>query len=180
MSLHDVVTRRRSVRAYRPDAVADEQLDRILEAMRLAPSAGNLQAFQVVVVRAADRRRALAQAAIGQGFLGEAPIVLVFFADGPQAARRYGQRGVELYALQDAAIAASYAQLAAHDLGLGTVWVGAFRDAQVSAVVAAPSHLLPVALLAIGHPAEQPAPTPRRALGELVHAEQFGGSPHQP
>ena len=175
MELFDVLNSRRSIRAYQRRSLGDDQLDRILQAMRAAPSAGNLQAFQIVIVRDRECRRRLAAAAYGQSFLGEAPVVLVFFADGPQASQRYGSRGVQLYALQDATIAAAYAQLAAQALGLGSVWVGAFRDTEVSAAVSAPPHLLPVALLAIGHAAEQPAPTPRRALAELAHSERFGG-----
>jgi nitroreductase len=99
--------------------------------------------------------------------------VLVFFRNPARSRRKYGRRGEELYACQDATIAAAHAQLAAHAQGLATVWVGAFDDEAVSAAVGAPEGLRPSSLLVIGYPAETPEPTPRRSLRELVRREKF-------
>jgi nitroreductase len=88
---------------------------------------------------------------------------------GPSAAAaKYQERGARLYAIQDATIACAFAMLAATALGLGTVWVGAFDDAAVQRVLGCHA-LLPVAILPIGYPAEEPEPTPRRSLADLVH-----------
>jgi nitroreductase len=161
---------RHSVRAFEPREVEPARLERILMAANRAPSAGNLQAYQIVVVRAPGRRRALARAACEQAFVADAPIVLVFCADPERSAERYGRRGAELFAVQDATIAAAYAQLAAAALGLGSTWVGAFDEAAAAAVVGG---LRPVCLLPLGYPAEKPEASSRRGLGDLVHDERL-------
>ncbi len=167
MDLFEVIARRRSIRAFQGRPVEPEKLQAILEAARQAPSAGNLQAYVIYQVTDPACRRALAQAA-DQEFVAQAPVVLVFCAHPARSAVKYGQRGERLYALQDATIAAAYAQLAAAALGLGSVWVGAFADAAVARALDLPAGLWPVALLPIGYPAEAPTPPTRRPLAEIV------------
>jgi nitroreductase len=169
--LFATVEARQSVRAFEPREVEPARLQEILMAANRAPSAGNLQAYEIVVVRAPERRRALARAAHGQTFVADAPVVLVFCADPERSAERYGRRGTELFAVQDATIAAAYAQLAAAALGLGSTWVGAFDEAATAGVVGG---LRPVCLLPLGYPAEKPEPSSRRSLGDLVHSERLG------
>ena len=169
MDFFSVVEQRHSIRAYRPTPVEEEKLIRILETANRAPSAGNLQGYEIVIVRDREDKQALAAAALGQTFLVQAPVLLVFFANRSRSAAKYGQRGAELYALQDATIACAYAQLAATALGLATVWVGAFEDEAVARILRAPADWRPVAILPIGYPAEEPEPTPRRPLRSLVH-----------
>lgn len=170
----DVLAARRSVRSFQSRPVEPEKLNRILEAANLAPSAGDLQAYEIVVVRDPEAKRRLARAALGQRFIAEAPVNLVFLANPARSARRYGRRGVELYCVQDATIAAAYAQLAAYALGLGSVWVGAFHDDEVREVVGASGDLRPVAIITIGYPAEVPRATPRRRIEDLVNSERLG------
>jgi len=172
MELFEAIRNRRSIRAYEPRAVEEDKLDQIIEAARLAPSAGNLQGYEGVVVRDAAAQRALVKAALGQGFLAQAPVVLAVFASRRRSAAKYGSRGAALYCLQDATIACAYAQLAATALGLGTVWVGAFEDEAVRQVLCAPEDWQPVALLPIGYPAESPPATPRRSRSDLVREFQ--------
>lgn len=100
-------------------------------------------------------------------FVAQAPMVLVFCANQARSPAKYRERGASLYAIQDATIACAFAMLAATALGLGTVWVGAFDAAAVQRVGC--HDLLPVAILPIGYPAEEPEPTPRRSLTDLVH-----------
>lgn len=167
MELAELFQARRSVRAFNDQPAGGDKIRRILELTNMAPSAGNLQAFEIFHVTAARARAALARAA-DQLYLAEAPDVLVFFANPGRSARKYGSRGKELYAIQDATIAATYAMLAATDLGLSTVWVGAFDPAKVTAAVGAPPDWVPVAVLPIGHASEAPGPTSRRPLDDLV------------
>ncbi len=167
MEFREVVARRCSVRAYSRAGVSDTVLDRILNEVVRAPSAGNLQGYSIVRVRSLRGRRALAEAAGGQEFLAEAPVVLVFLADPGRSAEKYGDRGGSLYAVQDATIAATYAVLAATDEGLASAWVGAFDESGVRTACGETS-LRPVAMIAIGHGQETPAPTPRRAVSEMV------------
>ncbi|MGQ9462776.1 MAG: nitroreductase family protein [Candidatus Fervidibacter sp.] len=170
MEFFEVLKKRYSVRAYRPDPIDDVTLTKILEAVNSAPSAGNLQAYEVILVRDTERKRQLARASWDQWFIAEAPVVLVFVAN-PERNRRYGKRGAELYCVQDATIACSYAQLAAVALGLGSCWIGAFDDDEVRKVVGIPQNMRPVAILPIGAPADMPEPKERRPLSDLVHEE---------
>jgi nitroreductase len=169
VNFFELIASRRSVRAYSPAPVEPEKLNAILEAANRAPSAGNLQAYEIYLVRDAAVRRRLARAALDQFFLAQAPVVLVFCAHGRRSAERYGRRGAELYALQDASVACTFAMLAVTALGLGTVWVGAFDEEAVRGAIGAPEAHRPVAMLPVGYPAEQPEATPRRRLAELVH-----------
>jgi nitroreductase len=118
--------------------------------------------------RVPQTNQALVRAALGQPFLAQAPVVLVFCAH-PARTAKYGQRGEQLCAVQDATIAVACAQLAATALGLATCWVGAFDDEAVARAAALPAGERPVAMLPIGYAAETPPRTSRRPLGELVH-----------
>lgn len=169
MDFFDVMAKRRSVRAYRSTVVEPDKLEAILKAANCAPSAGNLQAYEIFLVRKDADRKALALAALSQDFLAQAPVALVFCANPERCSGKYGPRGVRLYAVQDATIACAFAMLAATALGLACVWVGAFDDRGVRRAIRAPESLLPVAILPLGYAAEQPDATPRRGLRELVH-----------
>jgi nitroreductase len=173
MEFFDVIDARKSIRALKAQEIAPEEIDRILTAIQLAPSAGNLQAFKIVIVRNKDTKRDLDGAAFRRHFIAVAPVVLVFLADEARSSAKYGRRGSTLFSIQDATIAATYAQLGAAAQGLATCWVGAFDEARVSAVLGAPSHLRPVVLMPLGHAAEAPARPPRRSLSELVQQERF-------
>jgi nitroreductase len=169
MEFFEVLKTRRSVRIYSGKPVDDEKLDQILEAINRAPSAGNLQAFDVYVVTRADQRKELAAAASGQNFMAQAPVALVFCSEADRSARKYGQRGASLYCLQDATIACTYAMLAVTALGLSSVWVGAFDEGKVSEIINAPQTHRPVAMLSIGYAADEPRIRSRRDLAEFVH-----------
>lgn len=164
----EVLKKRRSIRRFKPDAVSETAIDAILAAVMSGPSAGHLQAFRVVVVRDASLRARLQAAALGQTSVGEAPVVLVFCADGPASAVKYGERGEDLYAVQDATIACTLAWLKAVDLGLSGVWIGAFSESLVSRILDLPRGLRPVALLPIGYPDEVPGPKSSRPRSRLV------------
>lgn len=169
MEYMDLIHSRRSVRSFTGKEVAPMQLTSILESARMAPSAGNLQAYEIYIVRSEEKRRELSQAAYGQDFIAAAPLVLVFCAHPALSAPRYGLRGQKLYAIQDATIACTFAMLAVYDLGLATVWVGSFDDREVQQIIGAPEGHLPIAILPIGEAAEIPEARPRRSLKELVH-----------
>ncbi len=168
----EVIDRRFSVRSFQSTAVDDATLQAILEAANSAPSAGNLQAFEVVIIRDPGRKRQLVKASLDQSFIAEAPLALVFLANPDRNRAKYGSRGAELYSVQDTTIACTYAQLAATASGLGTCWVGAFNEDKVREIVGAPTAWRPVAILPLGVPAEAAAVRERRVLGDLVHEEQ--------
>jgi nitroreductase len=163
----ELVRTRRSIRHFLPDPLGEEQRRTVLEAALRAPSAGNLQAYEIAAVEERGRRRALARAS-WQEFVGEAPLLLVFCALPKRSSGRYGARGTRLYCVQDATIACAYAQLAADALQLGSVWIGAFDDSAVARAVDAPPGALPVAILAVGQRAERGEVSGRRPLSEVV------------
>ncbi len=169
MDFLKLVKERRSIRAYKPDKISDSDFKKILEAANLAPSAGNLQSYEIFVIRDSEKKEQLVKAAGGQAFIAQAPVVLVFCASPYKSALKYGKRGLELYAIQDATISAAFAMLAAADLGIGSVWVGAFEEDKVLDVLENPRNLKPVAIIPIGYPNEAPLPHARKRLNEMVH-----------
>lgn len=165
----ETVHRRHSVRKYHTDMdVEQEKLHAILATACAAPSAGDLQAYKIIVVKDQGMRNALRQAASDQAFIAEAPVCLVFCCDRVRSAEEFGDRGDRLYAVQDATIAAAYAQLAVVAAGMGSTWIGYFDDDKVRAVLDLKPPLEPVAMLSLGYPAELPQPTTRRRLDDVV------------
>jgi nitroreductase len=166
----EVINRRRSIRAHDPEHVVSREVVRqLLEAAIRAPSAGNRQPWHFIVVRDETAKAELALAAYGQRFLAQAPVVITVCADPGRSAARYGPRGRELYCLQDTAAAVENLLLAATALGLGACWVGAFDERAAAFALRLDSHLRPVALIPVGHPAERTGHSPpRRDLGDVV------------
>ena len=169
MSFFDLISTRHSVRAFKDKPISEDLIEKILMAATSAASAGNLQSYQIFVVTKDELQKKLADAAHGQSFIKDASAVFVFCADKKVSATEYGKRGAELYSLQDATIACTYAQLASHSLGLASVWVGSFDEDEVSRILQTPSQLRPIAMLVVGFAAEKPEVTPRRPLNELSH-----------
>ena len=168
MDIHEIIRTRRSVRAYEDRPVPDDVLQRLLEAAQWAPSANNLQPWKLVVVRDAQRRRDLAQAARKQLFIAQAPVVVAAVAVDPG---RMMPCDVPPYAV-DAAIAIDHLTLAAAAEGLGTCWIGAFDQDLVKGILGVPEDHKVVALLPIGYPADGPKEKTRKSLTELVSHEQ--------
>ena len=169
MDFFKIIEERRSMRKYAEKTVEDEKLQGILAAANRAPSAGNLQAYEIYIVRKLEQRQALVKAAGDQEFLAEAPVVLVFCTNPTRTADKYQERGTTLYTIQDATIACAYSQLAAKALGLDSVWVGAFDEQEVSRILKLPAGLRPIVLLPIGYSGRVPRDRPRRELSDLVH-----------
>jgi nitroreductase len=159
---------RHSVRAFRDQPLKEETVQQILEAVRTAPSAGNLQAYEVLLVKEKVARTQLSAATHGQEFIAQAPLVMAFIALPEISVPRYGRRGQELYCLQDATIACTFAMLAATAAGLASAWVGAFAEDVVRSVLGLGKNQVPVALLPLGYAAEEPAITPRRSVAQIA------------
>ena len=172
MDFFEVINQRHSIRAYKNKPVEPEKLQHILQAVNRAPSAGNLQAYEVYLVCDDKHKTSLVAAAYDQEFLAQAPLVLVFCAHANRSASKYQERGTELYCVQDATIACAFAMLADTALGLSTAWVGAFDENELRYIINAPWAHRPVAMLLIGYAAESPRITSRRTLNDLIHSVQ--------
>lgn len=171
MEFEDALKARRSVRKFKDEKIPDEKIRKVLELANSAPSAGNLQAFRVVIVKDKNIREGLSGAALGQSSVAEAPVNLVICAVPEESAVKYGDRGRELYSLQDATIFAAYIQLAATSLGLSSVWVGAFDEDEVEEVLRLEENIRPIAIIPLGYPAEKPARKERKSLKEIIYKE---------
>jgi nitroreductase len=169
MDFFEVIRSRRSIRRFDNRPVEEEKLNAILEAANAAPSAGNLQAYEIYLVRSPAELAGMAGLLARMKFFAEVPAVLVFCANPERSGVKYSDRGRALYAVQDATIACTQAMLAATALGLASVWVGAFQEQAVAEALALPASLRPVALLPIGYPGETVEPRTRRALKDIVH-----------
>lgn len=170
MDFWEVIERRYSLRDFDPSRdVTLENVEKILQAAIRAPSAGNMQSWFFAVVREEKRKEALARAALDQWFIAQAPVVVVVCADPSRSAMRYGERGANLYYLQDTAAATENLLLAAVALGLGGCWVGAFQEEEAARALDLPSHLRPVAIVPLGYPTRpQMGRTSRRDLKEVM------------
>jgi len=168
MEFFAALRNRCSVRSFSTQPLENEKLTKVLEAAIAAPSAGNLQAYEIYVVTHTQRKIALAKAANNQDFLALAPAVLVFCASPERSAKEYGDRGAQLYCIQDATIACTYAMLAATALGLASVWIGSFHLDRLREAIDVASQSHPVAMLPLGYAGEIPEKTSRRDLASIV------------
>ncbi len=169
MEFSELIAKRYSVRAYKPDAVEEDKLRQVLEAARLAPTAANRQPFQLIVIRTAERKAELRRIYAREWFL-QAPLVICACGIPQQGwVRRDGKCYVDV----DVAIAMDHLILAAANLGLGTCWVAAFDPATVREVLRLPEGVEPLVLTPLGYPADAPKPKQRKALADLVRYERW-------
>jgi nitroreductase len=164
MDFYDVIEQRRSVRAYRKEAVADEKLERVLNAARLAPSAANRQPVHFCVIRG-EALKAKMLEVYGQQWFVDAPVIICACARPSEAWVRGDGKS---YADVDVTIAVDHLILAATAEGLGTCWIGAFKPDKLRTVLNLPKDLEPVALTPLGYPAAPGKPTKRKSLDQLV------------
>jgi nitroreductase len=170
MNFSELLTCRYSVRAYRPDPVPAEMLEKVLIAARMAPTAANRQPFRVIVVHRPGRETELARIYHREWFI-QAPLVLCVCGLPAQAwVRRDGWSSCET----DAAIVMDHMVLAAADLGLGTCWIANFDPAAAREVLGLPAEAVPLAFTSLGFPADQPPAKERWPLEELVRYERWG------
>ncbi len=170
MDVYEAIATRKSVRSFQDRDIPEGTLSRLLEAARLAPSASNRQEWRFVVVRDSETRMKLAEAASGQGFVGEAPAVLVCCAETDGHVMSCGLPCFSI----DVAIAIDHITLCAAADGLGTCWIGAFDEGKVKKILGIPREVRVVELLPIGYPADpSPVPKNRLPLDEIVRYEKW-------
>ena len=172
MKCMEAIKGRRSVRKFKEDAIGEKVIIELLEAAQMAPSAGNLQARDFVVVMNRTLKQKLKEAALNQSFIEEAPVVIVVVANIERSSRVYKVRG-ELYAIQDATAAVMNLLLAAHSKGLGACWVGAFEEYMVFDLLGLPNGTKPIAIIPIGYTDEKAKPSTRMSLDKVVHQESW-------
>ena len=175
-----------SVRSFRPEPVDPQDLEKILEAARRAPTSWNLQPLTVTAVTDPALRKKLAEAVGGQEHVAEAPVFLVFSVDYHKLLEAARAAGVEpadpglghlVVGALDAGIASGWAALAAEELGYGVVFIALYSNpCRVADILGLPRRVIPVVGLCIGRPAEHPEPRPRHPV-EVFAAENRYPSP---
>lgn len=163
-----VLNERRSIRNFKSTTIDEWMVNKIKDACDCCPSAGGLQSFEVYDVKDKKIRNQIVEASMDQEFLAEAPVLLIFCANTTRS-RKYGKKA-KLFSVQDATVAASYAQLTATALGLSSVWVGAFNEKTISSILGLLEGIVPVALLPIGYKNEDPQLKTTRGPSDLFHA----------
>ena len=177
--LMQVLKGRRSIRNYQAQAVPEEVLNLILEAVQWSPSWANTQCWEVVVVKDPEIKRRL-QETLSPGnpatrAMLEAPAVLVLCGKQGISGFYKGQVTTKLgdWFMFDLGLATQSLCLAAWNLGLGTVVVGLFDHNLAAAVLGVPEGYELVAMLPLGYPAKQPAAPKRREISEFTHFDKF-------
>lgn len=160
MDVLQAIKARRSVRRFLDKEIPKEILDTFVESIIWAPSAGNLQSRKFYFVFNQQVKEMLVVAAWGQNFIAESPLCVVGCAD-LRIKNHYGDRGSELYTIQDVSASIQNLLLEAQEQGLASVWVGAFQETEVSEIMNLPNYLRPIAIVPIGYPAESPVPPER-------------------
>jgi len=165
MDVFEAIRTRRSIRRYQNKPVEKEKLSRVLEAARLSPSATNSQPWKFIVVTDPEVKERL-RAAYNRDWFISAPVIIVGCAFPDKAWVRWDG---EEYWKVDLAIAMQSLVLAAWEQGLGTCWIGAFREEEVKKALGIPEDVRVVALTPLGYPAEEKGPvTNRKPLEEIV------------
>ena len=173
MELQEAIKGRRSIRSFKKQNIPEETIAQLIEAARHAPSAGNIQPWQFIIVRNPTVKNKLVESAQNQHHVKDAPVVIVVCADEKSSSMGYGKRGKTLFCLQDTAAATQNILLTAYSLGLGTCWIGAFNEDEAREAVNAPEGVRPVALIPVGIPDGTPKQRDRKTLSQITHYDSY-------
>jgi nitroreductase len=176
MTVEEAIRSRQSVREYADRPVEKQKIEAVVEAARLAPSAGNRQEWRFVIVTDSTNRKKMSKAAAGQLFVGNAPCILACCADTDYHEMRCGQLCYPI----DVAIAIDHITLRAVELGLGSCWIGAFYEDEVKKLLKIPDNIKVVELLTLGYPKEDTLRKKNRLPIERIVFYEEWGSPKTP
>jgi len=169
MDVFTAIKDRRSIRKYSSRIVEEDVLRKVLDAARLSPSAKNAQAWKFVVARDKSTIAKLAEAAGGQAFVGEAPVIICSCGTEPDGIMMCGQYRYTV----DLSIATAYMILEAYEQGLGTCWLGRFDEKKVKEILNIPENVRIVAMTTLGYPAEKPSPRPRKDFDSVICFDKY-------
>lgn len=165
-NIYNVMLNRRSQRKFEVREIEDWKLEIIFAAADTAPTAGGFQGFEIFHIKNPDIKLKLVSAANNQPYVNS-PLVLVFCMNPTRVKMNFGPDILKKFSIQDATLAAAYAQLAAHSLGLSSIWIGMIDERKVMEAIN--TDLIPSSILCIGYPTKILQPKPKRALSELIH-----------
>ncbi|MEW5841280.1 MAG: nitroreductase family protein [Thermoproteota archaeon] len=168
-NIFNVMLNRRSQRKFESKPVEDWKMEMIFAAADTAPTAGGFQGFEIFHVKNQETKTRLVEAANRQPYVS-APEVLVFCMNPERVKLNFPPEIIRKFSVQDATLAAAYAQLAAHALGLSSVWIGMIDEKKVMEALS--TDLVPSSILCIGYPQKTLQPKPKRNLAGLIHVVQ--------
>ena len=173
MDVIEAIKTRRSIRSFKEEKIPDEILEKILEAATYAPSSGNLQNWEFILIKDQKAKERIAEIALGQDFIAEADVILVVCSNDRKI-WRYGERGKNLYSIQNVAAAIQNILLAANSFGVGSCWIGAFDEDELSEFLELPKNVRVHAIIPLGYPAEKPTMPSRTNWREITFKEKYG------
>ncbi len=165
-NLFNVMLNRRSQRKFENRDVEEWKLEMIFAAADTAPTAGGFQGFEIFHIKNQELKNKLVQAANNQPYVN-APVVLVFCMNPDRVKLNFPPDTIRKFSQQDATLAAAYSQLAAHALGLSSIWIGMLDENRVREVLG--TDLFPSSILCVGYPIKMLVPKPKRNLKDLIH-----------
>jgi len=173
MEFYDVIRTQRSIRSYMPTPISEKALNRVLEAVRIAPSGSNRQPWKFIIVKDEELKRRLVPACGNQRFIAEAPVVIM--ACGYNIHYNRGRYMKDLSMIVDVSIAFTHLILAARAEGLGTCWIGDFNNEEVKKILNIPEGVNVVAITPLGYPRGEgfTDPASRKSLAEIVSIDKF-------
>jgi nitroreductase len=165
-NIFNVMLNRRSQRKFENREVEEWKLDMIFAAADTAPTAGGFQGFEIYHIKNQDIKNKLVQAANNQPYVN-APVVLVFCMNPDRVKLNFSPDTIRKFSQQDATLAAAYSQLAAHALGLSSIWIGMLDENRIRQLLG--TDLVPSSILCVGYPIKMLVPKPKRSLKDLIH-----------
>ena len=168
MDFNELVQSRRSIRKFKKQNVSKEDIIKIIKAAQHAPSGGNCQPWHFFVIFDKNIQAEIKNKSCNQAFILSAPVFIIVCADIERSEKKYGERGRDLYCIQDTAAAVQNILLCAKDLGLGACWCGDFNENTLSAILQLKNNLRPIAIIPVGYPVSEPVSVNRRPIDEII------------
>jgi FMN reductase [NAD(P)H] len=165
-NIFNVMLSRRSQRKFENKLVEDWKVEMIFAAADTAPTAGGFQGFEIYNIKNQEIKLKLVEAANKQPYVN-APVVLVFCMNPDRIKMNFPPDILKKFSLQDSTLAAAYAQLAAHALGLSSIWIGMIDEQKIMSALG--TGYVPASILCLGYPQKILQPKPKRSLRELIH-----------
>jgi len=169
MDILDLIKSRRTIKHFLPKFVSWDNVSRIIDAGRHAPSSGNIQNWKFIVVYEPDQKQEIAQLAYEQYDIAQAAVLIVVCNEVTKAERYYGLRGERLYSIQNCAAATQNMLLEAQSLGLGSAWIGAFDEEALRGSCGIPDDVRPQAIVAVGYARDVPPKPPKYPMETVTY-----------
>jgi nitroreductase len=174
MDILECMENRRSIRRYISKPVEEDKVLQVIDAGHWAPSAGNLQEWQFIVMRDQNKKSQIAEAALGQYWIAQSSVVIIICTKDDRVTRIYGDIGKNRFVYYDAACAIQNMLLMANNIGLGACFIGTFDDAAIKRIANIPEDITVHALITLGYPAEKPSPPHRLGIEDLTFFDEYG------